>query len=55
MINQVKVIFKKKKNGMTHTSDGYYVSEEDFKSRNGTLFFVSLTTKTKPPVVKREK
>jgi len=55
MIEPVKAIFKKMKNGKEYESEGYYVSEEDFNSRNCTLFFVKLTKKTKPPVVKKEK
>ena len=48
MTKPVKVVFKKKVNGKTYTSYGYYVSEEDFKERNGSMTFVRLTKQTKP-------
>ena len=49
MAKPVKVVFKKNVNGKTHTSAGYYDSEEDFKERNTTMIFVRLTKQTKPP------
>ena len=51
----VKAIFKKKIDGKTYESDGYYVSESDFNRRNCTLIYISLTTKTKPIPKKRKK
>jgi len=52
-MNPVKVKFKKNPDGKIYESDGYYENEKDFNSRNGTLLFVNLTNKTKPP--KKEK
>ncbi len=54
MKKPVKVRFKKLKNGHIYLSEGYYLDEDDFKKRNGTLFFEGLTTKTKPIPVKKE-
>jgi len=54
MIEPVKVIFKKTPNGKTYESSGYYTSEADFKSRNCTLIYMNLTTKTKPIPKKKE-
>ncbi len=51
----VKAIFKKLENGKEYTSTGYYLDEEDFNSKNNTLFFIKLTNKTKPePKVKND-
>ena len=54
MSKPVKVIFKKiQKSKTVYESFSYYENEQDFNDRNPTLFFESMTTKTKPPVVKK--
>lgn len=50
----VKVIYKKMQNGKDYESAEYYESEEDFKKRNPTLIFQTLTKKTKPKPKKKD-
>lgn len=53
-MTRYKVFFKKKPDGIKRTSYGYYVDEEDWKSRNSTYIFIKLTNiaeKVKPPKV----
>jgi len=51
---EVKVLFKKLTNGATYTSSGYYLDRKDFEHRNHTLFFVSMTNKSRPVPKKKE-
>jgi len=52
----VKVKFRKMENSTEiHETFGYYIDEADFNNRNPTLFFDSMTKKTKPlPKTKEE-
>ena len=51
----VKAQFRKIQNSNTlYESQGYYTSQKDFENRNPTLFFDSLTKKTKPIPKKKE-
>ena len=51
----VKAKFKKiKTSDILYETDGYYLDEADFNNRNPTLFFDSMTKKTKPIPKKKE-
>ncbi len=52
----VKVKFKKIKDSNTiYETYGYYTDQKDFETRNPTMFFDSMTKKTKPIPIKKEK
>lgn len=54
MAEPTRVIFRKLENGKKYESAGYYRDRKDFEDRNPTLYFDSMTKKTKPIPKKKE-